>query len=233
MRPLVSVIIPSLGADTELRRCVDSIRIACPAPVSCEIVVVVPPLRVEEVRQLLPGEFVVAETRPSIYAAMNDGIRASHGQYLYFIGKDDIVLPPFGQLLRMLTEQQPSAVFCDVYWGTRGIFSGRPSPWRVLLRNVCHQGIVYSRESIDKHGPYVRKMRVQADHLLNIRLLWDRDLAPRVRYVAMPLVWYSGAGFSTLARDPVFWRLYPTVMRRYVGAWAAVLLRASRTLRGR
>ena len=120
-----------------------------------------------------------------------------------------------------------------MYWGTRGIFAGRPSRWRVLFRNLCHQGIVYSRESIDKHGPYVRKMRVQADHLLNIRLLWDRDLAGRVSYVGVPLVWYSGAGFSTLARDPVFWRLYPAVMRRYVGGWAAVLLRASRVLRGR
>ena len=188
----------------------------------------------EKGRALLPDERLIAESRASIYGAMNDGIAASTGRYLYFVGKDDIVLPPFCEALALIESRHPSALFFDVFWGTRGVYRGRPSRWGVLVRNLCHQGIIYSREVVLRHGPYLRKMRVQADHLLNIRLLWDRDFAPRVSYMCHPLAWYSGAGFSVqTARDPVFWRLYPVIMRRHVGTWATCLLVTSRKLRGR
>lgn len=175
----------------------------------------------------------MAESRPSIYGAMNDGVAAAGGRYMYFLGKDDIVLPPFGGVLDFLEAQRPSALFFDVYWGTRGIYPCPPSRWRVLLKNICHQGVVYSRQVLERHGPYVRKMRVQADHLLNIRLLRDRHFTSSIHYLQRPLAWYSGAGMSEQGHgDPVFWRLYPVTMRRYVGAWAACLLVASRKVRG-
>lgn len=231
-RPLISVIVPVLAPDRELRRCVDSVRVAFEQQADqCEIVVVTPPRRVDAVRAALPGEIVVAESRASIFGAMNDGIRASRGRYLYFLGKDDIVLPPFGPMVAALAQQRPSAIFFDVYWGERGVYAGRPSRWRVLLRNLCHQAVVYSREALDLHGPYVRKMKVQADHLLNIRVLHDKRLRPRFAYHHGSLAWYSGAGFSATARDPVFWRLYPLILRRYVGTWAAWLVQTFRRVR--
>jgi glycosyltransferase involved in cell wall biosynthesis len=230
--PLLSIIIPSLDADTELRRCVDSIRLACRQS-DVEVVVVAPGRRVDAVQELLPDAVVVAETRRGIYGAMNDGIQASRGRYLYFMGKDDILLAQLPSVIETRLAASPSAVFFDVYWGSDGIYSGRPSRWRLLVRNLCHQGVVYSREAIVAHGPYMRRMKVQADHLLNIKLLWDRGLRSRVQYVAEPLAWYSGAGFSAAARDPVFRRIYPAVLRRYVGMWAAWLVVVSRCLRGR
>lgn len=163
---------------------------------------------------------------------MNDGAAASRGRYLYFLGQDDIVLPTMRRVLALLASA-PVAVFCDVYWGDRGVVSGRPSKWRVLGRNLCHQGIIYARATFERHGPYLRKMRVQADHLLNIRVLWDPAPPGGMCYIDKPLVWYSGTGFSETQRDPVFWRLYPTVMRRYVGRWAACALVMYRVARGR
>ena len=192
-----------------------------------------PQRRLDDARAMFPDERVVAERRRGIYAAMNEGIAASRGRYLYFLGKDDIVLPPFGKVLDVLQANVHSAVFFDVYWGTDGVYPGRPSRWRILVRNVCHQGIVYSRAALQRHGPYLRRMRVQADHLLNIRLLWDPATASDVHYMNLALTWYSGAGFSVqAAQDPVFRRLYPVTVRRYVGAWASLLLVASRKLRG-
>jgi glycosyltransferase involved in cell wall biosynthesis len=231
-RPLLSFVIPALVADVELRRCVDSVRVACADLQLCEIVVVLPAAELASARNWLPAERLVAERYPSIYGAMNEGANASRGQYLYFLGKDDIVMPAFGYVVGALDTDRPSALFFDVYWGTRGVYRGYPSPWRLLARNLCHQGIVYSREAYEKHGPYLRRMRVQADHLLNIRLLWDRSLSKRVMYVQRPLVWYSGSGFSAQhARDPLFWRLYPLTLRKYVGFWAACMLVTLRKVR--
>lgn len=232
--PLISIIIPAFKIDIELRRCIDSVRTACPDPNKCEIIVVVPPRELSKDDNLLIGERLIAESHPSIYGAMNDGISASAGRYMYFLGKDDIVLPRFREALDRLESSLPSALFFDVYWGAKGIYSGRPSRLNIIKSNLCHQGIIYSRETIKRWGPYVRKMKVQADHLLNIRLLWDRECAHRFEYINMPLTWYSDAGFSSQnASDPTFWRLYPLILEKYVGKWAAGLLILYRKLRSR
>jgi glycosyltransferase involved in cell wall biosynthesis len=232
-RPLLSIVVPVLAPDRELRRCIDSIRVAFAArPDDCEIVIVTPGHRVEEVRRMLPDEpVVVAETRASIFGAMNDGIKASKGRYLYFLGKDDIVLTPFARVVGELAASEPTAIFFDVFWGDRGVYRGKPSRWQVLGRNLCHQSVVYARAVLERHGPYVRKMKVQADHLLNLRLLYDDKLRPGFVYHRGALAWYSGEGFSAVARDPVFWRLYPVIMKRYVGGWASCMLVAYRRLR--
>jgi glycosyltransferase involved in cell wall biosynthesis len=197
-----------------------------------EVVIVTPSRYVDAIAALYPHARVCAETRRGIYSAMNDGAAASQGRYLYFIGKDDMALSALREALTVLDREQPFALFCDVYWGRRGRFSGEPSRFRLLGRNLCHQGIIYSRSAFDRHGPYLRTMRVQADHLLNIKILWDRTAAGQIRYLEQPLAWYSGDGFSTVNRDATFWRLYPTVLRRYVGHWAMCLLIGYRLLRG-
>lgn len=230
--PLLSIIIPVLEPDAELARCVHCILGATQNLRQPEIVIVTPPQFVSAVAGLFPFVRVVAETRRGIYAAMNDGAAASSGKYLYFIGKDDMMLSTLGEALTVLDRKHPFALFCDVYWGVRGTNSGKPSRLHLLGRNLCHQGIIYSREAFDRHGPYLRSMRVQADHLLNIKILWDRTAASRICYLKLPLAWYSGDGFSMTNRDAVFWRLYPYIMRRYVGRWAMCLLIGYRMLRG-
>ena len=231
--PTLSIIIPALEIDRELRRCIDSIRILEPMQERCEIVLVVPSRQLENAAQLAGDAKVVPETHKSIYGAMNDGIRASSGRYLMFCGKDDILLPPLKETLNLLRDNTPSLVFHDVYWGSEGVYSGKPSRWRVLIRNLCHQGIIYSRDSLTRHGPYLRKMRVQADHLLNIKILWSSNPADQGwLYRPTPLAWYSGTGLSSFARDPLFRKLFPAVLRKHAGCWASLSLLFVRWVKG-
>jgi glycosyltransferase involved in cell wall biosynthesis len=230
--PLLSIVVPALAPDDELRRCLDSVRIACGADRACEIVLVVPQAAVAEASRRFPDVKVRAERRRGIYGAMNDGIDASSGRYLYFLGKDDIVLPTLREVLAILEAEAPDLVSCDVYWGSRGVFRGTPARLLLLTRNLCHQGIVYRRELFAEHGRFVRAMRVQADHYFNIRVLWSTRGA-RVRYVRAPLAWYSGAGFSSRKVDPVFWRLYPLILRKHVGWWASLAVSLGRVARGK
>jgi glycosyltransferase involved in cell wall biosynthesis len=230
-QPLLTVVIPALEPDAELARCVHCILGAAQNSPQPEIIIVTQPLFVSAVAALFPGVRVCEETRRGIYSAMNDGAAASRGRYLYFIGKDDMMLSTLREAMIVLDRENPYALFCDVYWGERGTYSGKPSRLLLLGRNLCHQGIIYSREAFDRHGPYLRRMRVQADHLLNIKILWDRSAVTRIRYLDRPLAWYSGDGFSMRNRDAAFWRLYPIIMRRFVGGWAACLLNTYRWLR--
>ena len=230
--PLLSIVIPVLEPDDELSRCVYSIFGAVKNSSALEVVIVTQSKFVETISALYPRARVCSEKRRGIYSAMNDGVAVSRGEYLYFIGKDDVMLSTLRAALLMLLDVRPFALFCDVYWGSMGIYSGRPSRLRLLAKNLCHQGIIYSRDAFAKHGPYVRSMSVQADHLLNIKILWDRVPAGPIAYLPQPLSWYSGDGFSTVNRDYQFWRLYPQILKRYVGNWAKCLLIGYRLLRG-
>lgn len=229
--PLLTIIIPALVVDAELRRCLASVRLVLPDPAECEIVLVVPAHQLAKEGSGMPGPVMIAESRPSVYAAMNDGVKASTGRFLYFLGKDDIVLPSMREAVDMLRSAAPGALFCDVYWGRDGVHRGRPSKWKILFRNVCHQGIIYSREAVLRHGPYLRRMRVQADHLLNIKLLWDGAGSGEVRYLRSPIAWYAATGYSHTARDTLFHRLHPTIIRRHLGLAAACMWRAYKKMR--
>lgn len=232
--PLISFIVPTLQFDLELRRCIDSIRLAMTNRLAETEIIVVTSSRIIDAKtmpEIDEGVRVVLERKRGIYAAMNDGVRCSQGRYLYFLGKDDIVLPAFADVVTSLRSGDPVAVFADVYWGRKGIVSGRPSRWLVLARNICHQGVVYRRDCFSRFGMYLTAMKVQADHLMNIKILWGEP-SSSIRYFPFPVVWYSASGFSSVARDSLFWRLYPLIMSRYVGGWAGCLLRAWRFLRG-
>jgi glycosyltransferase involved in cell wall biosynthesis len=229
--PVLSVIVPAVQVDLELRRCLDSVRLALPDANQCEIVLVLPARHLEAAAQAFPDVRVLAESRSGVYAAMNDGVTASTGRYLYFLGKDDILLPSASEVVRLLISEAPAIVFADVYWGTDGVHSTRSSRWAILNRNVCHQGIVYSREAVLRHGPYVRRFRVRADQLLNIRVLWDVSLRARSRYVKLPLAWFAASGLSFTTPDRNFYRVQATIIRRYLGPMAAVAWRAYKWLR--
>ena len=223
MKPLLSIIIPTLDVDLELRRCVDSVCLAIPDSEMREIVLVLPSSKAADAAERFPDARVVAESRPSVYSAMNDGVAASTGRYLYFLGKDDILLPAVHRVLSLLAAESPSAVFSDVYWGSKGRHRARPSRFQILVFNVCHQGIVYSREAITTHGPFMRRFRTHADHQLNIRLLWDANLRRRVRYLAVPIAWYAATGLSSRTFDVNFVRAQPAIIGRYLGPIAAAL----------
>jgi glycosyltransferase involved in cell wall biosynthesis len=229
--PLLSIVIPVLEPDDELSRCMACILGAMQGMSMPEIIIVTPQQFSAKIAALYPYSRVLVESRRGIYSAMNDGAQAGLGKYIYFLGKDDIILPTLREALLALEYNHPFVLFCDVYWGTHGIYSGKPSPFRILRSNICHQGIIYSRKAFEKYGPYIRKMRVQADHLINIKILWGGGTDGSLHYLDKPLAWYSGDGFSATHRDQVFWRLYPLILHKYVGAWANYFLIMYRTLR--
>lgn len=229
--PVLSIIIPALEVDRELRRCIDSIRVLCADSSNCEVILVVPSRCAIDAKSSFPSETVLEETSANIYGAMNDGVLRSLGGYLYFLGKDDIVLPSLLDAIDVLSKQSPDVLFCDVYWGDRGVYSGKPSKLKILGKNLCHQGIIYSRETILKYGPYVRRMTVQADQFVNTKILWAKDGGGGLIYLKKPLAWYSGSGYSYGMRDSLFQKLHPLILERYVGWWAACLLKIYRKVK--
>jgi glycosyltransferase involved in cell wall biosynthesis len=207
------------------------VRLALPYPAAYEIVLVLPAQHTAIAAETFLQVRIVRESRPGVYAAMNDGVAASRGRYLYFLGKDDILLPAVREVMQVLVEASPSVVFANVYWGTKGIRVARSSHWAILFRNVCHQGIIYSREAVLSHGPFVRRFKVRADQLLNIRVLWDDALRARMDYVKLPIAWYAATGMSFTVPDRKFYEIQPAIIRRYLGPVVAFAWYAYKRLR--
>jgi glycosyltransferase involved in cell wall biosynthesis len=204
----LSFIIPALARNHELDRCIAAIQSAITSHELYEIIVICPPDSVMDIEAGFPMARVVIETRKSIYGAMNDGIRAAKGEFLL---KDDVT------------------VF-DVFWGNKGVYRNFPNRYLLLIRNLCHQGVVYRKSLFYSHGVFCTRFRVQADHFMNIKLFWSKPEAPSISYRKQVFSHYSANGFSTTEKDRVFHELYPLILRNYVGRLAASLLIARRFL---
>jgi glycosyltransferase involved in cell wall biosynthesis len=220
----LSVIIPLLAPDDEFMRAVHSVRSALTDRVDFELIVVTRSSHVASVRELVPWCKVVAESRRGIYGAMNDGMKVASGKYLYFMGKDDILLPSMSRLAGSVLESMPVAAFAAVYWGDRGIYAPVINRYRIFIKNTCHQGALYSRQVLLRHGGYVRRFKYQADHYLNIKLLWGATDAGEVVSYDFPVAWYSGSGESEQVADKNFGKYLPSMLDRYVGVGSGRLL---------
>jgi glycosyltransferase involved in cell wall biosynthesis len=214
---LISFILPCLKVDSRYLRCVYAIVSSLEnTNVSYEIIVVLPSAQLAtNVDHHYPAVRHIPESKHGIYNAMNDGISASHGQYLYFLGQDDIVLPEFSNLISHALNQSYKCIIFDVYWGIDGLYRNKPCPFRLITRNLCHQGVIYSRSIFQLMGRYNTRFDTQADHFLNIKILWNSSLRSLCLYKPVPAAWYSGSGYSTLHNDTTFRSLYPLILKKY------------------
>lgn len=112
-----------------------------------------------------------SEPDQGVYDAMNKGVAASRGEWLYFIGADDRLAAPdvlekIAPLLRTTSH--------DIVGAQARYSDGRlyvtSSPLRPIRRNpLHHQSTFYRRSRIDAQGVFDSNLRVAADYDFNLR----------------------------------------------------------------
>lgn len=211
----VSVVLPSLLPNEEFDRCIGSIRAALVGRLAFEIVCVVRDLDAFSGLSK-PDLHFVREEEPGIYGAMNTGLRKAVGQYVYFIGQDDILLPTAANAIVQGKAQDADLLLADVFWGEDRIFRNKLARGVLVWKNWCHQGVFYNRAKLlDIAGGYPARYKVQADHYINIVF----SATPGLKSVKYPgcVAWYSSAGFSTRYLDNDFRAVFPSIVRQYFG----------------
>ena len=222
--PILSIIIPVLEYNKDLTRCISSITCLPNYLEDIEIIIICPAIISTDITGDFSHVKVYSESGNGIYNAMNQGVTYCSGSYFLFLGQDDLVLDCFHDALDILKTKHPFALFSDVYYGEHGVKKGVPSKLKVLFSNVCHQGIIYSRKSYNLFGPYCYHFKVQADHFLNIKLLWHNKYIKNIIYLNKPTCYFSTNGFSSSNFDCKFRLLYPLILKKYVGYWAYLLI---------
>ncbi|MFT7460167.1 MAG: glycosyltransferase involved in cell wall biosynthesis [Planctomycetota bacterium] len=147
-------------------------------------------------------KFWISEDDAGVYDAMNKGIKHGTGDWYYFLGADDTLLDGFSRIVRKLCDTH-TIYYGDVWMPKRGIrYDGEFSPFRLSIRNICHQSIFYP-SCIWNHRCFESKYAIMADYALNLVCFGDPDL--KMKYVPETVAIFNDAvGLSQTTSDNAF-----------------------------
>jgi glycosyltransferase involved in cell wall biosynthesis len=181
--PLLSIIIPSYNAVENLKNCILSIQKQ--TFVNYEVIIIDNASTdgtLTYLKKLKPPFYWVSKPDKGIYDAMNYGIEASKGQWLYFLGTDDAIYSS-ATLKNIFKNQVPTAtklILGRVQFNfsksdslfvkkNKGIFTPKWSKIIWIKNTVHHQAVLYKRD-IFVNEKYQINYQVLGDYNLNLKL---------------------------------------------------------------
>lgn len=143
----------------------------------------------------------VSESDKGIYDAMNKGLQLATGDWLIFIGCDDLVLNVLHRIAPILTDNN-SLYYGNAFFNKELlIYDGEFNGFKLSKRNICHQAIFYPK-SIYKNRKYDLNYRILADYNYNIISFGDRSIT----FVYLPFLIsvFNQYGCSNQNVDKIF-----------------------------
>ena len=208
---VISIIIATYNASKTIKKCLDSI--VPQLTDECELVVVDGGSR-DSTNDIIDsyGENVavhISEPDKGIYDAWNKGVKISHGDWIAFVGADDILLPNalnnYLEVIRSTDGINTYDYICanNEYVTENGVVSkiiGSAPKWRIYRKrmNAAHVASLHNRKNLfDTVGYYDLNYKICADYEL---LLRKKD---KLKYIFLPKriarMQMGGVSFSTRA----------------------------------
>jgi len=161
-------------------------------------------------------EYWVSEPDNGIYDALNKGITLARGEWLYFLGADDLLAD--SRVLEKVFAQRRDSLFIygDVLYGDSGaIYGGVFTRQMLTKRNICQQGIFYRSDLFRRLGPFDMKYPLLADWLYNMRVFSLKESRPA--HLDMVIAEYSLSGASSRKLDLSFYGDRLQLIRKHLG----------------
>ena len=152
----------------------------------------------------LPLQYL-SEPDNGIYDAMNKGVRLAKGDWLYFMGGDDML---FDKGVLETIHQQLNNEPCDLIYGNViGQLSNTKYAYdtveKVLTGGLHHQSAFYKRILFDELGPYSNSFKIAADYHFTLKVFASKLY--QTRYVDIDICIYGESGFSSQNYDYKFY----------------------------
>jgi len=156
-------------------------------------------------------DFWISEPDRGIYDAMNKSLNYIKGQWVIFLGADDLLMDDFLKMLDILKDQATiyygnvlfyGKLFCKVY-----------DDYYLTKLNICHQAIFYPKAVFDKYK-YDLQYTVYADYHLNLRCWYDPQF--KFEHADYLVASFPEGGFSTYTKDPVFEKDRDRLFKKYL-----------------
>lgn len=143
----------------------------------------------------------LVEKPSGIYSAMNAGIKAASGKYVWFLNGGDTLASPKGitDVLTRLTEEGQSIAIGAAEIARDGaiLYSQKPR-WGLAalagINRVCHQAVIYRRTLFDQLGGYNISYRLAADYEHHLRIL---EAGIQVLLLDIPMARFELGGESS------------------------------------
>ena len=171
----ISIIIVTFNAAATLQQCLESIYDQTHKLIE---IIVIDGASADGTVQILQENsekitYWQSEPDAGIYDAMNKGIEHITGNWVYFLGADDVLFMDFSQLAAELSE--PDTIYYASVL-TRGLKRfGKVSVYHMAKTGIFHQAIIYPANVFKKYK-YNLKYRIYADYALNMRCYQDKSL---------------------------------------------------------
>jgi glycosyltransferase involved in cell wall biosynthesis len=207
-KPRLSIIIPTYNSAKTIEGTLNSIVSQQAAAIECMIIdgrshddtIDI----VKKMARNHPFIQYVSEADKGIYDAMNKGIERTTGDYLYFMGSDDVFYnahvlksvfaePAFGTV---------DLIYGDVLFKHSGVRHGEEKTYLKLIRdldNIPHQSIFYARGIFNNVGTYDLKYSLYADYDLNIKCFRNEVLTKK--YIGNVICIFNEKGASHYRRS--------------------------------
>jgi glycosyltransferase involved in cell wall biosynthesis len=115
---------------------------------------------------------VISEKDNGIYDAMNKAIDLANGDWIYFLGCDDVLNDD--KLLNNIFSEDKYSNY-DIIYGnaifkhSNKIYDGKFTKYKLINKNICHQAIFYKKHIFTKFGKYEIKYKGVADWVHNMK----------------------------------------------------------------
>lgn len=173
----------------------------------------------------------ISESDKGIYDAMNKGIGMAEGEWLYFLGSDDILYNKevLSSVADAIGSRPIDVIYGNVQWGnTDKIYDGKFSTLKIMQRNICHQAIFFRKDIFKKLGKFDTKYKTSADYVFNMK--WFNDKGVVKKYMDVTVAKYNTEGHSSGDLDSNFWPERDAIIKRYFPKHILILRRIYKNL---
>ena len=147
----------------------------------------------------------MSEKDNGIYDAMNKGIRASKGDWVIFMGADDVFYTN-DVLFKLFADNKSDSIdfmYGDVILKSNGkLFGGSRTYDELVGRNINHQAIFYRKKIFEKMGLFNLKYKILADYEFNLRIFREPLIK---KYIPGVVTLYYDKGRSNQIIDGNFY----------------------------
>jgi glycosyltransferase involved in cell wall biosynthesis len=169
---------------------------------------------------------VISEPDKGVYDAMNKGIARARGEWLYFLGSDDLLYDDT-VLSSVMGARDADLLYGNVVSPSyKGVYDGPFDYPKLLSRNLSHQAAFYRKTLFSHLGDYNLRYKAYADWDLNLRCFSDPGL--RIRYIDRIVGRFGADGLSSRHDIPFLKEvLFPARLRMLLQTGPRVLRRLS------
>lgn len=159
----------------------------------------------------------VSEKDRGIYDAMNKGIERASGEWIYFLGTDDLLC---SDVLKDIFAEPPEAdlIYGNVIFKHSGqIYDGFFDKEKLAHHNICHQAIFFKRQLFDRLGLFELKYQILADYVWNIKCFGKPEI--KVVYLNKNIAIYNEIGLSGSKLDLNFIQNQQNLLKDHLGIY--------------